>query len=253
MTNWPLWGTIVNTAAVLLGALVGLLIKKISTVLSKGESDDEGALALSRNRSSVSDAIMRALGLSVALIGVAGALKIQNVLIMILSMAIGTLVGELLDLDGWVNRLGKWVERRFKGTSGSIAEGLVTATLVFCVGAMTVTGAIESGVAHTHTTYYAKSLLDLISSTVFAATLGFGVLLSAGAVFACQGLLTLLAVLVAGAIPTAVTGEMIAVGSLLMIGIGTNLLGVTRLKVMNMLPSMFLPIVFCPLFSLLPL
>lgn len=249
MTSWPLWGTIVNTAAVALGALCGVLIKVLGERrAAKRATAGEGLAPTDEKKPS--DSVMRALGLCVILIGMSGALRVNNVLIMIISMALGTALGELLDLDGLVNRFGKWIEHRFKGKEGSIAEGFVTATLLFCVGAMTVTGAIESGISRIHTTYYAKSLIDMVSALVFATTMGVGVVLSAVSIFVSQGVLTLVAVLVGGAIPVAVTGEMIAVGSLLVLGIGTNLLGVTRLKVMNMLPAMFLPLALCPLFSL---
>jgi uncharacterized membrane protein YqgA involved in biofilm formation len=116
---------------------------------------------------------------------------------------------------------------------------------------MTVTGAMESGILHVHTTYYAKAMLDMVAAVIFATSLGIGVAFSAVGVFAVQGLLTLAAVLAAGAIPVAITGEMIAVGSLLVIAIGTNLLGITKIKVMNYVPAMFFPIGLCPLFQLL--
>lgn len=252
MTSLPLWGTIVNTVAVLLGALVGVLIKNIMARGAKREQDASTSGELTK-KSTLSESVMRALGLCVILIGVSGALQISNVLVMIVSMAIGTAIGEWLDLDGLVNRLGKWIEKRLGRGEGSIAEGFVTATLLFCVGAMTVTGAMESGIAHTHTTYYAKSLIDMVSALIFASTMGVGVALSAASIFLLQGTLTLVASMVAGAIPVLVTGEIIATGSLLVVGIGTNLLGVTRLKVMNMLPAMFLPLALCPLFSLFPM
>lgn len=252
MTSLPLWGTIVNTVAVLLGALVGVLIKSFMGRCTSEEKTAAKSEEIVEKRT-LSESVMRALGLCVILIGISGALKIENVLVMIVSMAIGTAVGEWLDLDGWVNRLGKWIEKCLGRGEGSIAEGFVTATLLFCVGAMTVTGAMESGISHTHTTYYAKSLIDMVSALIFATTMGIGVALSAVSIFVLQGTLTLVASLVAGAIPTLITGEIIATGSLLVVGIGTNLLGVTRLKVMNMLPAMFLPLILCPLFSLLPI
>lgn len=252
MTTLPLWGTIVNTVAVLLGALVGVLIKGFMGRGAKKEQRASHSADLTK-KSTLSESVMRALGLCVILIGISGALQIENVLVMIVSMAIGTAIGEWLDLDGWVNRLGKWIERRLGRGEGSIAEGFVTATLLFCVGAMTVTGAMESGITHTHTTYYAKSLIDMVSALIFATTMGVGVALSAISIFLLQGTLTLVASLVGGAIPALVTGEIIATGSLLVVGIGTNLLGVTRLKVMNMLPAMFLPLALLPLFSLLPI
>ena len=144
MTSLPLWGTIVNSLAVLLGALVGVLIKSIMAHRELRET----ATSETRSKKTLSDGVMHALGLCVILIGLTGALKIANVLVMIVSMAIGTALGEWLDLDGLVNRLGKWIEKRLGCGEGSIAEGFVTATLLFCVGAMTVTGAMESGLAH---------------------------------------------------------------------------------------------------------
>ncbi len=254
MTNWALWGTIVNTAAVLLGALLGLGIKAVACRAAKGVRAD---VTIDETRPSrlaeLPGMMQKGLGLCAILIGILGAVKVQNVLVMILSVAIGTVVGQLLDPDRALNRFGSFVERKMKGRGGRVAEGFVSATLIFCVGAMTVTGAIESGVLHQHSTYYTKSVLDMVTAVVFASTLGVGVLLSAVAVLGIQGLLTLLATLVAGSIPVLVTGEMIAVGSLLLVGIGTNLLGITKLKVMNMLPAMFMPIGLCPLFDLIPM
>ena len=254
MTDWPFWGTIVNTAAVLLGALLGLgikaLAKRIYVRLDKGDERSNARIA---RLTALPDSVHKGLGLCGILIGVSGALKTQNVLVMILSMALGTLVGELLNLDGYLCRFGAFVERKLKGSEGNIAEGFVTATLLFCVGAMTVTGAIESGVFHVHTTYYTKSVLDMSSAVVLASTRGLGVLLSAAAVLGVQTALTLIAMLAAGAIPLAITGEMTAVGSLLVVGIGTNLLGITKLKLVNMLPAMFFPLALCPLFELIPI
>ncbi|MBQ3063840.1 MAG: DUF554 domain-containing protein [Clostridia bacterium] len=247
MTSWALWGTIVNAVLVLLGALGGLLLRQCGARLRAGAPDahqDEGK---------ISRAIMQAMGLCVMLIGISGAIQTKNVLVVIVSMALGTLIGELFGLEHLMERFGAFVERRLGGREGSIAEGFVNATLLFCVGAMTVTGAIESAMAHTHTTYYAKGLIDMVSAAVFASTMGVGVALSAASVFVVQGLLVLVAFLAAGAIPTAITTEMIAVGSLLVLGIGTNLLGVTKLRITNMLPAMFLPILLCPLVALLPL
>lgn len=247
MTEWALWGTIVNAVLVLLGALFGLLLRKCGKSFAAPQGD--GAA----EQSGLSRALMQAMGLCVVLIGISGALGTGNVLVVILSMALGTLIGELLGLERLMERFGSFVERRLGGREGSIAEGFVSATLLFCVGAMTVTGAIESAMARTHSTYYAKGLIDMVAAAVFASTLGVGVVLSAASVFAIQAVLTLIAFLAAGAIPVAVTTEMIAVGSLLVLGIGTNLLGVTKLRITNMLPAMFLPILLCPLVGLLPI
>jgi len=253
MTSWALWGTIVNAGAVLLGALLGLGIKTLAGRASQAAG--EGISDLCEKKPSrfatLSSTVQKGLGLCVLLIGILGAVKVQNMLVMILSVVLGAIVGELLGLDALVNRLGTWIEHRMKGKGGNVAEGFVAATLLFCVGAMTVTGAMESGILRVHTTYYAKSMLDMVSAVIFASSLGVGVIFSAAAVFAVQGIFTLVAVLAAGAIPALITGEMIAVGSLLVIAIGTNLLGVTKIKVMNLLPAMFFPVGLCPLYDLL--
>ncbi len=247
MTQWALWGTIVNTVAVLCGALLGLGIRALTSKRKKVPSED-GVPA----RHTVADTIQKGLGLCVLLIGVSGALGVKYMLVMILSVVLGALVGELLDLDGLLNRFGAFIERKLGGKEkGTFAQGFVSATLLFCVGAMTVTGALESGLLHKHDTYYAKSMIDMVSAVIFASTLGVGVTLSAAGVFAVQGTLVLAAVLAGGAIPLVVTGEMIAVGSLLVIAIGTNLLGVTKIKVMNLVPAMFFPIALCPLYELI--
>ena len=246
MTQWPLWGTIVNAAAVLLGALLGLGIRAITSKKQPASATDAPA------RRDVADCIQKGLGLCVILIGISGALDVKYMLVMILSVALGALLGELLDLDGLLNRFGAFIERKIGGKQkGTFAEGFVSATLLFCVGAMTVTGALESALMHTHDTYYAKGMIDMVCAVTFAATLGVGVVLSAAGVFAVQGTLVLIAVLAGSAIPAIVTGEMIAVGSLLVVAIGTNLLGVTKVKVMNLVPAMFFPIVLCPLYELI--
>ena len=247
MTQWALWGTLVNTVAVLFGALLGLGIRAVigrrKAALKKSDAPA---------RRDVAGGIQKGLGLCVLLIGLSGALEVKYTLVMILSVALGALVGELLDLDGWLNRFGAFVERKLGGKQqGTFAQGFVSATLLFCVGAMTVTGALESALMHTHDTYYAKGLIDMVCAVTFASALGAGVVLSAAGVFAVQGTLVLIALLAGNAIPALVTGEMIAVGSLLVMAIGTNLLGATKVRVMNLVPAMFFPIALCPLYELI--
>lgn len=249
MTQWALWGTLVNTGTVLLGALVGLLIRLVASKCGRRKCAVESAQP---EKHRVADTIQKGLGLCVLLIGISGALEVQNILVMILAVVLGGLVGELLDLDGLLVRFGAFVEKKCKGLGlGNVAEGFVSATLLFCVGAMTVTGALESGLLHRHDTYYAKSMIDMVSAVIFAASLGGGVLLSAVGVLLVQGALTLIAVLAGAAIPAAITAEMMAVGSLLVIAIGTNLMGVTKIKVMNFVPAMLWPIALVPLLNLL--
>ena len=251
MTQWPFWGTLVNTVAVLLGALFGLLIRALATRSHRAAVQEAPAEPQKRD---VAGSIQKGLGLCVLLIGISGALAVQDILIMILSIVLGALVGELCDLDGLLTRFGSFVERRFKGCGeGRIAEGFVSATLLFCVGAMTVTGALEGALLHTHDTYYAKAMIDMVAAVIFASSLGFGVVLSSIGVLAVQGSLTLIALLAGSVLPMVTVNEMMAVGSLLVLAIGTNLLGITKIRVMNLVPSMLFPIVLCPLFELLPI
>ena len=166
-------------------------------------------------------------------------------------MVIGAVIGELLDLDRRMRTLGDWVqtktERLVKGDSGapSISEGFVTASLLFCVGAMAIVGALQDGLTGDHSTLFAKSLLDGISSIVFGAYLGLGVSFSAVAVLIYQGLIALLASFLAPLLGDAVIAEMTCVGSLLIVALSLNMLGLTKIKVMNLVPAILLPIVLC--------
>jgi len=222
-----LLGTFVNTGTVLLGSCLGLLLKKLIP-------------------ERVSKTVMAGLALCVVYIGFDGSLSGNNPLITIISIVVGAIIGEILDLDGGLNRFAKGLEAKFKKEGGpSIAEGFVTASLVFCVGSMTIVGALRSGLTGDHTMLYAKSTLDLVSAFIFASTLGIGVTLSAGFVLVFQGAITLLAGWVSPLLGDAVIAEMTCVGSLLIIGIGLNMLGVTKLKVMNYLPAILIPIILC--------
>lgn len=221
-----LLGTLVNTVAVIFGGTIGLLLN-------------------SRFPKRISSSLMKSLGLCVLLIGITGVLKGQNQLITIISMALGTITGELLDLDGKLNRLGDALQAKFKnnGDKISIAEGFVNASLLFCVGAMAIVGSLQSGLTGDNQTIYTKSLLDFTSSIIFASTLGVGVLFSAAFVFVYQGAITILAHYIAPFLTDAVVAEMTCVGSLLIIGLALNMLGITKLKVMNYVPAIFLPII----------
>ena len=174
-------------------------------------------------------------------------MKGQNTLILILSVVIGTAIGTLLKLDDRLSRLGSLLETKFKKNDGgaSIAEGFVTSSLVFCVGAMTIVGSLNAGLYGDNKMLYTKSLLDLVSSCIFASTLGFGVTLSALFVLVFQGLLVLLAGFAAPLFSDVLIAEMTCAGSILIMGIGLNLIGCAKVKVMNMLPAMFVPIGLC--------
>ena len=228
-----LTGVLVNTGTVIVGSLLGLLFKK-------GIPER------------VSGAVMIALGLCTVYIGVSGALQGENILIVIGAMVLGAIVGTLLGIDDAVNRLGKWVENRFSGGDGTvtIAQGFVTASLLFCVGAMTINGAIESGIKGENTTFFAKATLDFFSSMMLASGLGIGVLLSAAFVLVFQGGLTLLAGVLAPVLTASAVAEMTCAGSLILIAIGTNLLGISKIKVADYIPAIFIAPVICWVVSL---
>ena len=183
-------------------------------------------------------------------IGIDGCLKGENALIAILSMVIGSIIGELLDLDKRMRSLGDWVQARTAhlvhgGQSASVSEGFVTASLLFCVGAMAIVGALNDGLTGDHSTLFAKSLLDGISSIVYGASLGIGVAFSAVAVFLYQGLIALAASFLEPFLVESVIAEMTCVGSLMIAALALNMLGVTKIKVMNLVPAIFLPIFLC--------
>ena len=239
-----LTGTIINTLVILAGSAVGLSIHALagrfsSALGEKGARLGERLQAL----------MMQGIALCVLYIGISGSLKGQNALAAILSMALGAILGELLDLDGRMNRLGQWVQDRtarvLKGGGSSVAEGFVTSSLLFCVGAMSIVGALENGLTGNFDTLKAKSVLDGISSIIFASSLGVGVALSAVPVLLYQGLISLAAGVLSPLLGDAVISEMTCVGSLLIVAMGLNMLGVTKIKVMNLVPGIFLPILLC--------
>lgn len=219
--------TIVNCLAIIGGCLVGLIIK--------GGIPEK----LSTN-------IMNGIALCVLYIGISGSLGGENTLITIISMALGALIGELIDIDKSLNKLGSFIQSKFstKDEEDSIAKAFVYSSLLFCVGAMAVVGSLESGLTGNYETLFAKSVLDGISSVIFTASLGIGVIFSAVSVFLYQGIITLGASLLSGVLSESVVGSMTAIGSLLIIGLGLNMLKATNIKVANLLPAMFMPIIF---------
>ena len=222
-------GTIVNTIAVIIGASIGMFFKKgIPQRLS--------------------DTMMKGLGLCTLFLGISGSLDGQNSLILIISMVVGALIGEGVDLDAKLNRLGNWLENKFKSKDGSkvsIAEGFVSASLLFCVGAMTIVGSLQSGLQGNHEMLFNKSMLDFVAAIIFASTLGAGVMLSASLLFLYQGSITLLAQFIEPFLTEPVIAEMNCVGNVIIIGLAMNMLGISKFKVMNFVPAIFLPILLC--------
>ena len=238
-------GTLVNAAAILVGSLLGMLLTWLaghfSTLLPAGST------LLAERLKTI---IMQGVALCVMYLGISGCLEGNNSLIAILSMVLGALIGELLDLDKRMRSLGDWVQKRTEhlvtnGGQASISEGFVTASLLFCVGAMAIVGALQDGLTGDHSTLFAKSLLDGISSIVFGASLGLGVAFSAVAILLYQGSISLMASFLQPYLGDAVIAEMTCVGSLLIVALSLNMLGLTKIKVMNLVPAIFLPILLC--------
>lgn len=222
-------GTYVNVIAVLLGGIIGLLLKK----------------GLSER---ITDTLMKGLGLCTIFLGISGSLEGKNSMILIISIVVGALIGEGLRLEDRINHFGQFLEKKVrKGASDkvSVAEGFVTASLLFCVGAMTIVGALQSGLTHNYEMLFNKSILDFVAAVIFASTLGIGVLFSAGFVLVYQGAITLLAQWLEPFLTDVMICEMTCAGSVLIIGLGLNMLGLTKLKVMNYVPAVFLPILLC--------
>jgi len=223
--------TVINVVLVLVGSVVGLLFKNIIS-------------------DRVLSVLTHALGLCVLGIGVSGMIGTKNMLCVIVCMVIGTLIGEWIDIERRLEGAGNWLRSKVARKEGNsrFAESFVNAFLLFCVGAMTITGAIDAGMNGDYSTLVSKSVLDGVTSISFAATMGMGVAFSVIPLFIYQGAITLLAGWVGPYLPPEVITEMSAVGSTLIVAISLNMLGLpkTKLKVGNMLPAMFLPILYIP-------
>ena len=229
-------GTIVNTVAIIMGAFIGIFLKK-------GLPEK------------MADTLMKGLGLCTLFLGISGSLKGQDSMVLIISIVVGTLIGEGIDLEDKVNRLGQWIEKKCKGkqsVSGktSIAEGFVTASLLFCVGAMAIVGSLQSGLQGNHEMLFNKSMLDFVAAIIFASSLGIGVAFASALLFLYQGTITLLAQWIAPFLTDTVIGEMTCVGSVIIIGLALNMLGITKLRVMNYVPAIFIPIILVPIMAL---
>ncbi|MDF9409033.1 DUF554 domain-containing protein [Pelotomaculum isophthalicicum JI] len=183
--------------------------------------------------------IMQGLGLAVLLIGSSMALQTKQVLVVILSLVFGGLTGGLLNIEGGLARLGKWLEEKVGGETGEVGKAFVTTSLIYCVGAMAIMGSIEDGLNNNPQILFAKAALDGISAVVFASTMGIGVIFSLFPVLIYQGSITLLAAYVKDFLSPDAVAEMTATGGLLIVGIGLNILGIKDIKVGNLLPAIF--------------
>lgn len=229
-------GTIVNVFAVIFGSLIGLFFTRISD--------------------SMKDTVMKGIGLTVIILGLQMGMQSNNFLLVIISIAVGAVLGEIGKLDDQLTKAGNWLENRFARKT-NISQGFITATLIFCVGAMAVVGALDSGLRGDHSILYTKSLLDGFTAIILTSTLGSGVLFSSIPIFLYQGTIALFASQINRIIPADLLDlfiqEITATGGVMILAIGLNLTGITHIKVANLLPALLVVLLLIPLFTALQL
>lgn len=230
-------GTIVNSAAIIAGGIIGMLFK-------------------SRINQRFQDTVMQVLGLATIFIGVSGALKglfsvtekgleTHGTMLMIISLTVGALIGELINIEDKMERFGEWLKEKARSSGDAkFVEGFVTASLTVCIGAMAVVGSIEDGLNGDHSTLFAKSVLDFVIITVFAAAYGKGVIFSAIPVAVLQGVITLCAWLIEPILTETSIADLSCIGSMLIFCVGVNLAFGKKFKVGNMLPAVIIPVIW---------
>ncbi|HLR21805.1 MAG TPA: DUF554 domain-containing protein [Tissierellaceae bacterium] len=225
-------GTIINSVSIIIGSLLGINIRG-------GIKED------SRNT------IIDGIGLVVMVIGIMDGIKSENIVLVIISIVLGSLIGEIIGIEKRLNQFGNKMEKRFGKGNSNFAKGFITTSLISCIGAMSIVGALESGLRNDYSTLYIKSILDGISSIIFASTLGIGVGFAAIPVFIYQGSITILAYYLKDILTNTVILEMSSIGGILIMALGINLLDIKRIKVGNMLPAVFIPVIYQLLINLI--
>ena len=221
-----LLGTVINVAAIIVGAVLGKLL---------GKGLPEG----------IKSTVLQGLGLGVLLVGATMALETNKIIIVLMSLMLGAVIGEAVGIERILDNWGQALERRVSrnGVGGPVAQGFVTASLIYCVGAMAIMGSLQSGLTGNHDILLAKSLLDGVMSVVLASTMGIGVAFSAISVFIYQGSITVLAQWVSRFMSDPVIAEMTSVGGVLIVGIGLNILEIKKVRVGNLLPAILMAFV----------
>ena len=217
-------GTLINVAAVIIGSITGVIIH-------------------SKLPKKITDTAFHGIGLFTIILGVMMAVKTNNLLIMIFSIVIGAIIGEIVDINKRINDLGEWLKKRFKTKNERFSEGFITAFLLFCMGSMTILGAFEDGIYGTPNLLVAKSVLDGFSSIVLATTMGIGVLFSFIPLLFFQGGLTLFAVYMQSIFTDVMINELTAVGGVILVGLGISILEIKKIRILNMLPSLIIVVI----------
>lgn len=230
-----LLGVIVNTLAIILGACLGQVFHRINEQMKT--------------------TVIQVLGLAVIFLGIEMAFSGSNFVLVLFSLVIGTILGEWLHLEDKLESLGRWLEEKVGQHKGNIAKAFVTTTLIYCVGAMAVVGALNSGLRLDHDVLYTKSLLDGFTAIIFSSTLGIGVIFSAIPVFIYQGALALAATQInmffTSDLINLIINDLTATGGILIMAIGFNMLELTKIKVGNLLPALVVAIVLSMAFHYL--
>ncbi|MFD1900096.1 DUF554 domain-containing protein [Enterococcus termitis] len=219
-----LFGSLVNGAAIIFGSLLGSVLRNISEQMK--------------------DTVTKGIGLGVLVLGIQMAFKTSSFIIILISLCLGAMLGEALGIEDKMNNFGLVLEKRYAKPGSNFAEGFVTASLIFLIGSMGIIGAIESGVSANHQTLLTKAVMDGFMSIMLTATLGVGVLFSAVPVFLYEGIIALLASVLMRYIPSDLLNllmeEISAIGGLMILGIGLNIMGMTKIRVSNFLPGIFI-------------
>lgn len=223
-------GTIVNVAAIIAGALLGIIIK--------GHFNEK-----------LQEITTQATGLAVLFVGISSTLAKMmlepcNSVLFVISLVIGGIVGTILDIEGKMKRIGDFIESKCKGGEGSVSKSFVAASILYCTGTMAILGSIESGINHNYAILFTKSVLDGIYAVIFASTLGIGVIFAAASVFIYQGVITLLAGFVQPYMTGDIMRELSLVGGILITGLGIDMLGMRKVNVANLLPAVVVPIIY---------
>jgi uncharacterized membrane protein YqgA involved in biofilm formation len=218
-------GTLVNTAAVIIGGTIGLMLKK-------------------NTPKRVTTIYFQAVGLFTLAIGISMVVKMEHILIIVGSLAVGSLLGEWMNIEAGVERMSEYLKKRFRIGSEKFSEGLITAFLLFCIGSMTILGTIQEGTGGSSDLLFTKSLMDFFSALLLASAFGFGVIFSAIPLLLFQGALTLLAMYAGSFFTPIIIQGLTSVGGILLIGLGINILEIKKLRIMNMLPALVIVILF---------
>lgn len=231
-----LFGTIVNALLIVAGSIIGMFFTRIPDKYK--------------------ETVMHGIGLAVILIGLQMAFSTENIVIVLISLLFGAIIGEFMRIEDALNRLGMWLGSKFttKDDTISVSQGFITGTMIFCIGAMAIIGALDSGIRGDHEVLITKGIIDGFTALVLTTTLGFGVVFSVIPLILYQGAITLFATQIEKWVPEAMLNglilEITSVGGLLIVAIGLNLLKIKEIRIANLMPALFLVVLIYFIFQM---